>query len=402
MDEGAHVTLDLTGRQIHLANGILLKMTKNCEQGLLEFRGNTWRESTMTASAPLLEGVDEEFEQTKSKLDISKQQIWHKRLGHPGRAKSRAILHKLEGEHIVDLDPDTALTCEQCIQSKKYTCTLVLVDDHSKYVYVQPILQKGHASTQLKRIITFLETQTGRKLKAICSDQGTEWKSNDALEWTHSKGVEWQTMRKLPKTFWPFAMQAAAFKMNLTPSVDDEFPYQTMFGKPPGQFMSLIWVFSCLTWVNVPKPPPALVSEEELDNLGYMEENIFDEKDQEPLNEYILMEPAIEMDEKENIDEEEEMPNAETWTDTTPFGLAVADINKKRNLGPTVSKALAGEDRKHWEEVMQKELDGLEAMDTWKITELPQGMNTVDTRWVLKIKMDVNLIPTNFKARLVV
>ena len=36
-NEGARVTLDSTGGQIYLANGMLLKMIKNHEQGLLEF-----------------------------------------------------------------------------------------------------------------------------------------------------------------------------------------------------------------------------------------------------------------------------------------------------------------------------------------------------------------------------
>ena len=49
----------------------------------------------------------------------------------------------------------------------EYTCMLVLVNDHSKYVHAQPLLQKSHAFVQLKRIVSFLETQTDWKLKAI-------------------------------------------------------------------------------------------------------------------------------------------------------------------------------------------------------------------------------------------
>ena len=49
----------------------------------------------------------------------------------------------------------------------EYTCILVLVDDHSKYVHIQPLLRKSHAFVQLKRIVSFLETQMDRTLKAI-------------------------------------------------------------------------------------------------------------------------------------------------------------------------------------------------------------------------------------------
>ena len=79
-------------------------------------------------------------------------------------------------------------------------------------------------------------------------------------------------------------------------------------------------------------------------------------------------------------------PNAETWIDDRLFGLTATNTGKEKNLDPTVWEALAGEDRRHWEEAMRKELDGLEAMGTWEIADLPKGTNTVDTQWVLKIK----------------
>ncbi|SYW81311.1 uncharacterized protein UHO2_07390 [Ustilago hordei] len=336
-----------------------LKIAKNRERGLLEFRGDTWQESAMATSAPLFEGVDEEFEHIENEPKVSKQQLWHERLGHPGRDKAKAITSKLKDKHTMKLDPNTALTCEQCVRSKstsarmgkgsgkravgpldlihvdliidsshvtEYTCTLVLVDDHSKYVYAQPLTRKR-----------------------------TEWKSNDALEWSLEKGIEWQTtvgynskqngqvermnrtlgekmrtllmQRRLPKKFWPYAIRAAAFKINLTPS--------------------LLRVFGCLAWVNVPKvkrdnkkldqravasiflgyslerkgwlfyspdynpnifwsnsakfmeskcwsdrtewrpvdtkAPPMMMTEENFEDLGYNKENIFDETDEEPL-----------------------------------------------------------------------------------------------------------------------
>ena len=116
----------------------------------------------------------------------------------------------------------------------EYMCTLVLVDDHSKYVCVQPLLRKIYAFGQLRKIVMFLETQTGRELTALQLDQGTEWRTNEALEWMYSKGIQWQTtvgyssrqnrqvkrmnrslgermqtllmQRRLPNRFWPYAI----------------------------------------------------------------------------------------------------------------------------------------------------------------------------------------------------
>ena len=162
----------------------------------------------MITSTSLFEGVNEDFEQIESKTRISKQQLWHEHLGHPGRDTTRAITNLLKDKNMAELDLDMTQTCEQCIQSKstiaqmgqgsceksispldlihinlivdsshaaEYTCTLVLVDDHSKYTYVQLLLWKSHAFSKLQAIVSYLETQTGKRLKVIQSDQGMEW-----------------------------------------------------------------------------------------------------------------------------------------------------------------------------------------------------------------------------------
>ncbi|SOV04531.1 uncharacterized protein UDID_17116 [Ustilago sp. UG-2017a] len=500
MDEGARVILDTTGGQIFLTNGMTLKIAKNRKRGLLEFRGDTWQESAMATSAPLFEGVDEEFEHIKNEPKVSKQQLWHERLGHPGRDKTKVITSKLKDKHTMKLDPNTTLTCEQCLRSKstsawmgkgsgeravgpldlihidliidsshvtEYTCMLVLVDDHSKYVYAQPLTRKSHAFMQLKRIVSFLETQTDQKLKAIRSDQGMEWKGNDALEWSLEKGIEWQTtigynskqngwvermnrtlgekmrtllmQRRLPKKFWPYTIRAVAFKINLTPSVDNKFLYQAMFGKLPERALKLLRVFGCLAWVNIPKvkqdnkkldqravtsiflgyslerkgwlfyspdynpnmfwsnsakfmeskcwsdrtewrpvdtkAPPVMMTEENFEDLGYNKENIFDETDEGPLQEYMDMETDLE--ERLSGGTAEVMKQgstAETQIDSEFFGLVATRPEWRKNLDPTIHEAM---------------------------TDLPKGANTVDTRWVLKIKTDANLMLTKFKARLV-
>ncbi|SOV03879.1 uncharacterized protein UDID_19349 [Ustilago sp. UG-2017a] len=483
---------------------MLLKMTKNREQGLLEFRGDTWQENTMITSASLFEGVDEDFEHIENKVKISKQQLWHEHLGHPGRDKTRAIINHLKGDHPANLNPNAALTCEHCIRAKsmaarmgqgggersvslldlihidlivdslhatEYMCTWVLIDDHSKYVYA------------------------GKSLKAIRSDQGTEWRSNDAHEWAHDKGIEWQMtvgydsrqngrvertnrsisekmrallmQRRLPKRFWSYAIRAAAFKMNLTPSIDDEVPYQAMFGRSPEWLMKLLRVFGCLSWVNIPKakrdnkkldqwavasiflgyslerrgwlfyspdyrpnifwsnsakfmetkcwsdrtewrpvttqPPPALTNKEDFGDLRYTDENLFDEREEEALQEYMDMDNVDETDGGQTSDEVakeaiEHNTIADRWNDNKLYGFMATNDNERKNLDPTISEALSGEDKKHWEEAMRKELDGLKAMGTWEVADLPKGMNTVDTCWVLKIKTDANLIPTKSKA----
>ncbi|KAJ1581342.1 hypothetical protein NDA11_001399 [Ustilago hordei] len=46
--------------------------------------------------------------------------------------------------------------------------------------------------------------------------------------------------------------------------------------------------------------PPALADEEDLDNVGYTNENLFDEGDEEPHNKYLDMDMIDESNEEEN------------------------------------------------------------------------------------------------------
>ena len=86
--------------------------------------------------------------------------------------------------------------------------------------------------------------------------------------------------------------------------------------------------------------PPVLNNEEDLANLGYMEEDLFNEGDQDPLNEYMSMETTLR-------EGEHKEPR---YKAQTSFGLVMTGLKKeKRNLNPTIQEALAGEDKRFWE-----------------------------------------------------
>lgn len=81
----------------------------------------------------------------------------------------------------------------------------------------------------------------------------------------------------------------------------------------------------------------------------------------------------------------------------------LTNISKKEelNLTPTLREALGGDNVLQWKEAIRKEIEGLEAMGTWEVVDKPKDAHLVDSKMVLKIKTDADLVPTKHKARLV-
>ena len=65
-------------------------------------------------------------------------------------------------------------------------------------------------------------------------------------------------------------------------------------------------------------------------------------------------------------------------------------------------QAISGNDVDNWNTVMNKEIDSLKSMGTWKETPLPEGRNTISCKWVYRIKHDGEGNIACYKAHLVV
>ncbi|KAJ1019494.1 hypothetical protein NDA18_005977 [Ustilago nuda] len=71
------------------------------------------------------------------------------------------------------------------------------------------------------------------------------------------------------------------------------------------------------------------------------------------------------------------------------------------NLNPTLREALDSDEAQQWHKAIRKELEGLEAMGTWEIVDVPPETKLVDSKIVLHLKLDADGIPVRHKARLI-
>ncbi|KAJ1028884.1 hypothetical protein NDA18_002908 [Ustilago nuda] len=111
--------------------------------------------------------------------------------------------------------------------------------------------------------------------------------------------------------------------------------------------------------------------------------------------------------------EEEDVASTTAVEDETRSEAAVEDLlpaidsttgianTAVLNLDPTLGEAMDGEDAQLWKEAIQKELEGLEAMGTWEVVHHLPGVLLVDSKVMLRLKLDADGVPIKHKARLV-
>ncbi|KAJ1589349.1 hypothetical protein NDA15_004669 [Ustilago hordei] len=424
------------------------KDTKHRDSYLWHERfGHPGRDKTRQIRAHYL-GTDEEMEHESKHCNACSQ--GKQTRARMSQSESERMEAPLELVH-VDLMTDFK-------GHANYHYALVAVDDFSSLIYVEPLCTKSAALTALRRWIARMERATDRKLKTLRSDNGGEWCSIAAEDWQTQEGFKWQKSvpgisvqngraerairsvqekmrsmligRACPRELWPYAITAAAHVMNLTPSATKTIPHEAFYGTTAHKLAQQLRVFGCLAWVHVQqkdqqgkhgaRAKPAIMigyddehkawkfcnpdqpaSIQWSNSATFHEDKGWSDRQQEAVRPVVTAEveeesvtPAIVEEETKSEAAVEDLLTAEDST----VGAANTAI---LNLDPTLGEAMDGEDAQLWKEAIRKELEGLEAMGTWEVVHQPPGVPLVDSKVVLRLKLDADGVPVKHKARLV-
>ena len=245
----------------------------------------------------------------------TKEDIWHKRFGHLGVGS----LLKLAREGLADgfdFDASRKLTfCEMCPLGKQHRTKfpssstradepldlvhsdlcgkmnvksesgaeyfLSFIDDKTRYVWVYILRRKDQVFEKFREWKTMIEKSTGRKLKAIRTDNGGEFTSREFESYLTTEGVRHEltipnnpeqngvaermnrtlveTARSmlvnsnLPCSFWAEALSTATYLRNRSPTkaVTGMTPYEAWTGSKP--HVGGLRVFGCQAFVHIPK-----------------------------------------------------------------------------------------------------------------------------------------------------
>ena len=303
---------------------------------------------------------------------------------------------------------------------------------------------KREAGFRWQKTTPYVSTQNGRAERMIRSLQ----------ERMRAMLVQ----RSVSKELWPYAVMAAAHTLNLTPSANaNKIPHEEFYSKTAHGLAKQLRVFGCLAWIHLPKKDhtgkhgpraiPGIMIGYDNEHKGWKfytpghspsvrwsNSATFHEakgwndrpRTHDPLKFGFENLEAVEPSITAEGEPQEPELDVEILESSEPqiFGPATAtiDINDEinnsgsegevedvlgeahtavLNLNPTLKEAFASEDAQQWQEAIRKELDGLEAMGTWEIVDKPPNANLVDSKIVLRLKLDADGVPIRHKARLV-
>jgi len=167
---------------------------------------------------------------------------------------------------------------EPSLGGSKYVATFL--DDFSRLSVVVPVPSKAEVIPTVKKIINMLETQSGQKLRKVCTDRGGEYLNNELKDFYSAKGIVHQTTApytpeqngkaerlnrtlmervramlqdaKLPNSLWAEAVTTANYIRNRSPVCgDSKTPKELFYGDKPD--VSNMKTFGARAYVHIPK-----------------------------------------------------------------------------------------------------------------------------------------------------
>ncbi|KAF8061284.1 Retrovirus-related Pol polyprotein from transposon TNT 1-94 [Scenedesmus sp. PABB004] len=243
-------------------------------------------------------------------------EVWHARFGHLGYANlERAAKHGMvTGMDLTTTDFKALPMCEPCVMGKTtrlpfgesstvYNTPLALVSmdvcgpmielsyggakyaatfiDHATgYSIVRTLKSKADVAPAVKEVLSYMEKQTDAHVKAVRTDNGSEYVNADLSGFFKDKGIAHQkTMpytpeqngtaerlnrtllnkvlpmiyaAELPPAAWGEAIVTANYLRNLSPvSGKPKTPFEAFFGRKPD--VSTLRVFGATAYAHVPK-----------------------------------------------------------------------------------------------------------------------------------------------------
>ncbi|GJV35928.1 retrotransposon protein, putative, ty1-copia subclass [Tanacetum coccineum] len=220
---------------------------------------------------------------------------------------------------------------------------ITFTDDYSRYGYVYLLKHKHEVFETFKVFKNEVENQLGKTIKALRSDRGGEYISQENLT-------------TLPLSFWDYALESATRILNMVPTKKvDKTPYELWYGKVPN--LSYLKVWGCEALVKRDTPDKLQQRSVKCIFIGYPKETMDEDTSPSEITSEIPME-----------------------------GKRFEQL--KREVIPFVVAMLDSESNK-WIDAMNAEIQSMMDNMVWVLVDIPPGYKVVgrEAAFILGIKI---------------
>ncbi|KAH9704495.1 retrovirus-related pol polyprotein from transposon TNT 1-94-like protein [Citrus sinensis] len=417
-------------------------------------------------------GTTDEANVVEAHSDTTK--LWHVRLGHTGEKSLQTLMRHglLKGTKTYKLN-----FCEHCVVGKKTRVKfgttnhdtheileyvhsdvwgptktasigrshyfVTFIDDFSRRVWVYTMRAKDEVLEIFVKWKKLVETQTGRKIKVLRSDNGGEYTSDPFLQVCQSEGIKRHfTVRHTPqqngvaermnrtllekvrcmlsnagldKKFWVEAVSYASHLVNRRPStaIGGKTPMEMWSGKHAQDYDSLR-IFGCPAYYHVkdgkldPRARKSIFIGFKCGVKGFKLWDLEDKKFVENKTKEVLQ--RVEFDATPYVPVSSTSKNGSTM-EVTPrveeeltkdivvaYALPVIDDDIPNTFG----EVLRSSESDQWKLAMEEEMKSLHQNQTWELVKLQKEKKAIGNKWVYTKKQgSPNQSTPRYKARLV-
>ncbi|GJZ90850.1 putative RNA-directed DNA polymerase [Tanacetum coccineum] len=431
----------------------------------------------------------------KRKLDLDSSYLWHCRLAHIGKTR----MQKLHREGLLEnIDEESFDKCESCISGKmtkkpfnknieRATDLLGLIhtdvcgplrhvsrkgasyfltftDDFSHYGYVYLLKHKHEVFETFKVFKAEVELQLGKKIKALRSDRGGEYLSQEFKDYLSENGIVQNltspytpqqngvserrnrtlldmvrsmfNLTTLPLSFWDYALESVVRILNMVPTKKvDKTPYEIWHGKESN--LSYLKVWGCEAYVKRDSADKLQRRSVKCIFVGYPKETMGYYFYFPPENKVIvarygdflerdLMSQEFSGRDYDHIDTLPSENTSEIPVEPESLGPPSELIPVRRSertkrapnrlcLNMEVEDDVVGDlgepanyktamldpDKVIWQGAMDEEMNSMKVNEVWTEVDPPPNAKIVRSKWIFKKKTDMDGKVHTYKARLV-
>lgn len=304
---------------------------------------------------------------------------------------------------------------------QKYFVTFI--DDFSKKLYTYAMKQKSEVLELFVMFHKLAEKQTGKKLKAIRSDNGTEYVNKQFEKFCEENGIIHQKTvpytpqlngvaermnrtilerircmlidADLDQEFWAEALNTATVIMNLIPRESKLSPNE-LWNNEKFDLKSLR-VFGCKAMAHIPKEKRKKLDEKSIECIfvGYAN-NVKGYRLYDPESRKIIISRDVVFIEDQTISTVGDEMNL-LMRDQANLEEKVEEVKNPNSY----EEAVSCKDAEKWKEAMDSEYNSLIENNTWVLCDAPENRKIVKCKWVFTTKRDANGKVLKYKARLV-